>query len=70
MSINPPRPLNDVAVCTACASIGASPVVAAALAPCSGYIERVGASPGGTTTGTITVAVAVTMSSWASFVRS
>jgi hypothetical protein len=59
MTLNAPRPLNDVAVTATTASIGASPVAAAAIAPVSGYVERVGASAGGTTTGTITVAVAI-----------
>jgi hypothetical protein len=59
MSINPPRTLADVAVCAFSTSIGASPAVASAVAPCSGYVERVIAAPSGTTSGTITVAVAI-----------
>jgi hypothetical protein len=40
-------------------SIGLSPVAGVAVAPISGFIQRVMAAPGGTTTGTITVAVAI-----------
>jgi lipopolysaccharide transport system ATP-binding protein len=59
MPINPPRPYNDVPVSAGTTSIGASPAAAAAIAPVSGYVERVMATAGGTTTGTITVAVAI-----------
>ena len=59
MPINPPRPYNDVPVSAGTASIGASPAAAAAIAPASGYVECVMAAAGGTTTGTITVAVAI-----------
>ncbi|NEU94809.1 hypothetical protein [Bradyrhizobium uaiense] len=53
------RPFYDVPAYAASASIGASPVAAVAVAPVAGYIQRVVAAPGGTTTGTITVAVGV-----------
>lgn len=59
MAVPSPRPLNEARVFAQTTSIATTPVAAAAIAPCAGYIHRVFAGAGGTTTGTITVAVAV-----------
>jgi hypothetical protein len=59
MPINAPRPLNDVSLDVNTSSIGASPVAAVAVAPVSGYVARVVAAAGGTTTGTITISVTI-----------
>lgn len=59
MPISAKRPFNDVALSEMTASIGASPVAATAVAPVSGYVQRVIAAAGGTTTGTIAVAVSI-----------
>jgi hypothetical protein len=40
-------------------SIATTPVAGAAVAPVGGFIQRVMAAPGGTTTGTISIAVSV-----------
>lgn len=53
------RPDNEVAVCESTTSIAATPVAASAVAPVKGYVQRVMAAAGGTTTGTITVAVSI-----------
>lgn len=53
------RPMNDVALSESTTSIATSPVAAMAIAPCSGLLERVLAAAGGTTTGTIAVAVSI-----------
>lgn len=53
------RPLNEEVITESTTSIATTPVAVAAIAPCSGYIHRVFAGAGGTTTGTITVAVAI-----------
>jgi hypothetical protein len=53
------RPFREVTVTEGTTSIAATPVVASAIAPCSGYVRRVFAASGGTTTGTITVAVTI-----------
>jgi hypothetical protein len=53
------RPFNDVALCESTTAIGSNPVAANAVAPASGLLQRVSAAAGGTTTGTITVAVSI-----------
>ena len=58
LPINRPIP-EEIYICESTTSIGATPIAAAAIAPVAGYIQRVMAAAGGTTTGTITVAVAV-----------
>ena len=59
MSLNPNRPMSEVQVSESTTSIATTPVAAGALAPVCGYIQRVMAGAGGTTTGTITVTVTV-----------
>lgn len=59
MSLNVHRPFSDALLDATTTSIGATPVAGVAVAPCSGILLRVYAAAGGTTTGTITVAVAV-----------
>jgi hypothetical protein len=49
----------EVALTEGTTSIGAIPVAAAVVAPVAGFVQRVYATPSGTTTGTITVAVAI-----------
>ncbi|MCP1758026.1 hypothetical protein [Bradyrhizobium elkanii] len=53
------RPFKDVAVCESTTSIATTPVIATGIAPSAGYVERVMAAAGGTTTGTIAVAVSI-----------
>lgn len=52
-------PLDEVYLSEGTTSIGATPVAAQVVAPCNGYVARCYAAAAGTTTGTITVAVAV-----------
>jgi hypothetical protein len=59
MPLNAPRPTNDICLVESTTSIATSPVAATMIAPVSGYIERVMAAAGGTTTGTITVSVTI-----------
>lgn len=59
MPLQNPRPLNEAHICESTTSIAATPVAAGAIAPAAGYIQRGMAAAGGTTTGTITVAVAI-----------
>lgn len=59
MSVPSHSPFSDVYLSAATASIGATPVAASVVAPCAGILRKVFASPDGTTTGTIAVAVAV-----------
>ena len=59
MTLPTPRPYHDVVLAESTTSIATSPVSAAAIAPRAGTIERIYAAAGGTTTGTITVAVTV-----------
>jgi hypothetical protein len=59
MALNAPRPLDEVYLTEGTTSIASTPVAAYAVAPCSGYISRIYAGAAGTTTGTITVAVAI-----------
>lgn len=53
------RPNYDFPISESTTSIATTPVVASAIAPCSGYLQRVMAGAGGTTTGTIAVAVSI-----------
>lgn len=59
MTLPTPRPYYEVVLNESTTSIAASPVVSSAVSPVSGYLQRVIAASGGTTTGTITVAVAI-----------
>lgn len=59
MPLTKPRPLNEGVIATNTTSIGATPVAAVAISPDSGFIQRVMAAAGGTTTGTIAVSVTV-----------
>lgn len=59
MPLIKPRPVNDVDFAAATSSIGATPVAAATIATVSGFVQRVMAAAGGTTTGTVAVAVAI-----------
>lgn len=59
MPMNPNRPFKETALTVQTSSIGASPAAAPIVSPVSGILERVAAGPGGTTTGTIAVAVAI-----------
>ncbi len=49
----------DVKVNASTSSIGTTPVAGVAVAPTAGYIQRVFAAAGGTTTGTVTVSVSI-----------
>jgi hypothetical protein len=51
------RPVNEVRVTGSTTSIASTPVAATLIMPASGLLQRVMACAGGTTTGTITVAV-------------
>ena len=60
MTIVTPRPsLKEVYLAEGTTSIATTPVAMNFVAPCSGYLKRGAANATGTTTGTITVAVAV-----------
>jgi hypothetical protein len=59
MTLPTPRPFKDMPLCESTTSIATTPVAASAIAPRAGVIERVMAAAGGTTTGTIAVAVSV-----------
>jgi hypothetical protein len=59
MALQPHRPLNEAYVCESTTSIATTPVAVTAAVPASGYVQRVIAAAGGTTTGTITVAVSI-----------
>jgi hypothetical protein len=59
MALNGHLPFQDAILAESTTSIAATPVAATAVSPCSGYIRRGYAAAGGTTTGTITVAVTV-----------
>lgn len=59
MTLPTPRPFRDDPLVAATASIATTPAVGIVVATRAGVIERVFAAAGGTTTGTIAVAVAV-----------
>jgi len=59
MTLPTPRPFQEEPLCESTTSIATTPVAASAIVPRAGIIERVMAAAGGTTTGTIAVAVAI-----------
>jgi hypothetical protein len=59
MAIPVIRPNSEVMLVESTTSIATTPVAAMAIAPCKGWVQRVMAAAGGTTTGTVTVAVAI-----------
>jgi hypothetical protein len=59
MSLPPKFPFSDVVLSEGTASVGATPIAAVCVAHCAGILRKVYASAGGTTTGTIAVAVTV-----------
>lgn len=59
MAVQPMRPMNEATVSEGTTSIATTPVVAQAVIPTAGYVQRVFAAAAGTTTGTVTVAVAI-----------
>ena len=59
MALPQVRPINEVSVFAQTTSIATTPVAGVAVAPVTGYIDRVFAVSDGTTTGTITVAVKI-----------
>jgi hypothetical protein len=60
MALVPNRPgWGEITVMCSSPSIGTNPVSAVGAVPAKGFIERITAAPGGTTTGTITIAVAI-----------
>ncbi|WP_315731652.1 MULTISPECIES: hypothetical protein [unclassified Bradyrhizobium] len=59
MALPVSRPFYDAPAQASTASIGATPAAAVAVAPVSGILQRVLASAGGTTTGTIAVSVTI-----------
>lgn len=59
MPLTKPRPLNEGVIATNTTSIATTPVAVTAIATDSGYVQRVMAAAGGTTTGTIAVAVSI-----------
>jgi hypothetical protein len=59
MSYPPKFPFYDVLLAESTTSIGATPVASVFVSPCAGILRKLYASAGGTTTGTIAVAVTV-----------
>jgi hypothetical protein len=59
MAMNPDRPNNEASLQASTTSIGATPVAGWTVATNAGQLQRVFASAGGTTIGTIIVAVAI-----------
>jgi hypothetical protein len=59
MALTSNRPFSEIVAKASTSSIGATPVAGYAIAAVAGYVQRVMAAAGGTTTGTITVAVAI-----------
>lgn len=59
MAIPVNRPNNEVVLNESTTSIATTPVAVTAVAAAKGWVQRVGAAAGGTTTGTITVAVTI-----------
>lgn len=59
MALPVPRPVNEAALCESTTSIATTPVAVTAVVTTAGYIQRGMAAAGGTTTGTIAVAVSV-----------
>lgn len=59
MTITAMRPTNEASIQAFTTSIATTPVAGAAVVTNAGYVQRVFAAAAGTTTGTITVAVAI-----------
>jgi hypothetical protein len=59
MSLPPKFPFSDVLLAEGTTSIATTPVAAVLVAPCAGVLRKVYASAGGTTTGTVAVAVSI-----------
>lgn len=59
MSLPPKFPFADVLLAESTTSIATTPVASVFVSPCAGVLRRIYASAGGTTSGTIAVAVAV-----------
>jgi hypothetical protein len=59
MPLVKPRPLNEAPLAASTSSIATTPVAGVTVATESGYVQRVMAAAGGTTTGTIAVAVSI-----------
>ncbi|MGX1362580.1 hypothetical protein [Bradyrhizobium elkanii] len=59
MPLIKPRPLNEAVFATNTTSIGTTPVAATAIATESGWVQRVMAAAGGTTSGTTAVAISI-----------
>lgn len=59
MPLVKPRPLNEGIFASNTTSIGASPVACTAIATDSGWVQRVMAAAGGTTTGTVAVSITI-----------
>jgi hypothetical protein len=59
MPLVKPRPLNDVDFAASTSSIATTPVAGVTVATVSGFVQRIVAAAGGTTTGTIAVAVSI-----------
>jgi hypothetical protein len=59
MALQNPRPLNEAHICESTTSIATTPVASALLLPLLGYVQRVMAAAGGTTTGTTAVSVQI-----------
>ncbi|VIO73890.1 hypothetical protein [Bradyrhizobium ivorense] len=53
------RPLNDTVLAEGTTSIGATPVPVVMVSPSSGILHKIWAAAGGTTTGTIAIAVSI-----------
>lgn len=59
MGLPPKIPFSDVFLAEGTTSIATTPVPAVFVAPCAGILRKVYAAAGGTTTGTIAVAVTI-----------
>lgn len=59
MPLIKPRPMNDVDFAASTSSIATTPVAGTTIATVSGFVQRVMAAAGGTTSGTIAVAVSI-----------
>src|SRR6185312_13105748 len=59
MPLTPPRPLGEAYLVESTTSIATTPVAMSVVSPVAGYVQRGVAGAGGTTTGTITVAVTI-----------
>ena len=59
MPLPSPRTFSEIAISESTTSIATSPVASTAVAPVAGYVQRVMAAAGGTTTGTVAVTVSI-----------